>query len=466
MSKPNDSSPRKGRLSSSVREKLRLQLPVTTDQLSSEDSGEDGEKQEGPLLREDSFEEADKSKRSQSALQVTYPKLPYFEDEDSDSDFKPSPRFNLSIDSTPESVFVSPYVAFGSDTLPGLRIPSISSLPADNKDQLITSLRLNEHSLETQLSEVLHTLSKTEEKLRIAQIHSQTLQNELETMRKSQTSREDFESMQKKVKEIDREKNDLRDILSKKDLEIGTLKREIKHMDRENKELKEEIKRAEQEKLAMELDNKTLKEQKGILEDSVLSLQRTHQGSFLLSSAHKSKATRNSCSPTKKPKTLISHSFLSPKASVPSQSRVLKELLVLLDLKNSEDLLPCVEKLRQKSRVTSHMQDFIEKLQGVIVDCSPPDAFPATPSLNQMWKWVRRLVEEYMNIRKSTEILQKLLQLLRVKSPTESVSTLTTILNDYEQSVLTLSLLKAKLHIPLASDSQQICAVLDQQLHC
>jgi hypothetical protein len=482
MSKPNDpSSPHKGTLSSSVREKLRLQLPIPTDQPSSDDSLENYPKEAAAVAREDSVEEPEKSKRSQSALQATYPKFPYFEDEDSGSreEFKPSPRFNLSIDSSQDGSYVSSYVAFGESqqgeislpsTLKGLRIPSFHdfSAPSSPKEQVqvISQLRVNEKSLESKLSEALQALAKSEENLRIAQIHAKSLQVELEEVKNCKASREELTALRNRLEETDRERTDLQQLLDLKESELLTSRRDFRAMERQYQGFQQELARCSQEKLILELDNKTLREQKGILEDTVLSMKRTQTDHSLFTKEHRHR-NRKSTSPNKHANVEISRSFLSPKALNTLHSpkpQVLKDLLVLLDLRDVDEILPCVERLRHRSRSVVHMEEFIGKLQGVILDCSPPEAFAESPSLNQMWKWVRRLVEEYMTIRKGPEVLQKLLGMLRLKTPADIPKTLETILTDYEQSAMTLSLLKAKLHIPLSSDHKRICEALDSRL--
>lgn len=490
MSKPNDaptdSSPRKGTLSSSVRQKLRLQLPIPTDQPSSDDSLENYPKDSAAFHREESGEEPEKSKRSQSALQATYPKFPYFEDEDSGSreDYKPSPRFNLSIDSSQDADYVSSYVAFGGEsrsqgenslpsTLKGLRIPSIHdfSPPASPQAQaeVISQLRQREKSLESQLSEALQALAKSEEGLRIAQIHAKSLQTELEEVRGSRASREELVALQSRLDETDRERTDLQQLLDLKESEIATARRDLKALERQHLNYQQELARSAQDKLILELDNKTLREQKGILEDTVLSLKRTPTDQSF--GREYKKGSRKSTSPNKRLKEEISRSFLSPKATnithlhaSSHKPQVVKDLLVLLDLRDVDEILPCVERLRHHNKAVVHMEEFIGKLQGVIVDCSPPQAFSEPPTLNQMWKWVRRLVEEYMTIRKAPEVTQRLLTILRLKNPADLPKTLEAILNDYEQAVMTLSLLKAKLHLPLASDPKRVCEALDSRL--
>lgn len=491
MSKSNDvsldSPPHKGTLSSSVRQKLRLQLPIPPDPPSSDDSLENYPKAPAAFHREDSGEEPEKSKRSQSALQATYPKFPYFEDEDSGSrgEFKPSPRFNLSIDSSQEADYVSSYVAFGGEsrsqgenslpsTLKGLRIPSIHdfSPPSSPKDQagVISQLRRNEKSLEAQLSEALQALAKSEEGLRIAQIHAKSLQVELEEVRGSRASREELAALQSRLEETDRERTDLQQLLDLKESEISTARRDLKCLERQHQSYQQELARSAQDRLVLELDNKTLREQKGILEDTVLSLKRTQTDQSFVKEHYKGR-NRKSTSPNKRSKGEISRSFLSPKAAnsinLPASAhkpQVVKDLLVLFDLREVDEILPCVERLRHRSRAVVHMEEFIGKLQGVIVDCSPPQAFSEPPTLNQMWKWVRRLVEEYMTIRKAPEVTQRLLTILRLKNSADLPKTLESILSDYEQAVMTLSLIKAKLHLPLASDPKRVCEALDSRL--
>lgn len=63
-------------------------------------------------------------------------------------------------------------------------------------------------------------------------------------------------------------------------------------------------------------------------------------------------------------------------------------------------------------------QKFIGKLGNMIVQCSPSGSFESEPSTHQIWKWVTRLLEEYMKLKQSVsgDSFNKLCGLLGVGS--------------------------------------------------
>lgn len=52
-----------------------------------------------------------------------------------------------------------------------------------------------------------------------------------------------------------------------------------------------------------------------------------------------------------------------------------------------------VERLRHQLQV---FEKFHESLAKAVVDCSPPNTYKLRPTLKEIWKWVRNLIEEYM----------------------------------------------------------------------
>ena len=106
----------------------------------------------------------------------------------------------------------------------------------------------------------------------------------------------------------------------------------------------------------------------------------------------------------------------------PTQA-LITELQELFEVKEVEQLLPtCLERLREMSE----LRKFSGNLAVLIRDCSPPDSFARQPSHRQMWKWVKRLVEEYMRLRKSEgDEMNQLRSLLRVRFSSEVLRAVT-----------------------------------------
>ena len=127
-----------------------------------------------------------------------------------------------------------------------------------------------------------------------------------------------------------------------------------------------------------------------------------------------------------------------------SRHHLMKELMKLLELTQPEDLLPCVESLCKHHKQHAQTLDFIQRFQVIVTACSPPAAFTEPPTLPQMWKWVRRLVEEYMRVRKTDaeEVLGQMRMLLRAKTNEEVVRCATRQTADWQSMSTVMEKLK------------------------
>jgi len=90
----------------------------------------------------------------------------------------------------------------------------------------------------------------------------------------------------------------------------------------------------------------------------------------------------------------------SKSPSVATQRKLLRDLQELLQLDSAAQLLACVKGLVRKAKTLTAASEFIEKINAIVVQYSPPGAFVRPPSLKQVWKWVSRLIDEYMALRK------------------------------------------------------------------
>lgn len=78
-------------------------------------------------------------------------------------------------------------------------------------------------------------------------------------------------------------------------------------------------------------------------------------------------------------------------------------LLSLLGQHSPESLLPTVESLLISQRRGAAALQVLERLSKLIQDCAPTGEGTAPPTIKQIWRWVRRLVEEYMTLKRKLE---------------------------------------------------------------
>jgi hypothetical protein len=126
----------------------------------------------------------------------------------------------------------------------------------------------------------------------------------------------------------------------------------------------------------------------------------------------------------------------SKSPSVATQRKVLRDLQELLQLDSAAQLLSCVKGLLRKAKTLTAASEFIEKINAIVVQYSPPGAFVRPPSLKQVWKWVSRLIDEYMALRKLNDshssadrLLAELVTLLGVSHYSQLPRTIESLLH-------------------------------------
>lgn len=83
--------------------------------------------------------------------------------------------------------------------------------------------------------------------------------------------------------------------------------------------------------------------------------------------------------------------------------RLLREAIELLGLTQTADLLPELRNLVKKAQSVHACDQFVGQICETVSQLSPPGTFMRQPSLQQVWKWVQRLIDEYMILRKGKE---------------------------------------------------------------
>ncbi|CAG9311571.1 unnamed protein product [Blepharisma stoltei] len=85
-------------------------------------------------------------------------------------------------------------------------------------------------------------------------------------------------------------------------------------------------------------------------------------------------------------------------------------ILGAVDFKDAKDKIAKFVKLDEKY---SSLKKTFKKIANLIVQCSPEGSFYSIPSPHQVWKWITRLLEEYMSLKKGSE---KICNCLEAKS--------------------------------------------------
>jgi hypothetical protein len=68
----------------------------------------------------------------------------------------------------------------------------------------------------------------------------------------------------------------------------------------------------------------------------------------------------------------------------------------ILEVSTINDIPPVLIKLKRSYKDFQVAKKFISRVSDVVVQFSPPGAYSQVPTVKAMWKWIRRLTEEYM----------------------------------------------------------------------
>lgn len=109
----------------------------------------------------------------------------------------------------------------------------------------------------------------------------------------------------------------------------------------------------------------------------------------------------------------------------------------LLGDQSPADLLATINSLHQSHKQASAAVSLLSKLGKLIQDCAPAEAETGRLSAKQIWRWVRRLVEEFMRLKERCEAMERDWtegrKLLGVKSQAELLPALAHALRDLRQ---------------------------------
>ena len=84
--------------------------------------------------------------------------------------------------------------------------------------------------------------------------------------------------------------------------------------------------------------------------------------------------------------------------------KILRDIIGELEIENIGDILPKIREMQENSKANSK---FVSCVLDLVARCSPGDHFDGKPTPKQAWKWIKRLMEEYMNIKKEGKDLNE-----------------------------------------------------------
>ncbi|OMJ76642.1 hypothetical protein SteCoe_23944 [Stentor coeruleus] len=296
-----------------------------------------------------------------------------------------------------------------------------------------------------------------------------TLSNEnIQLRAKIQDLEKQIDSQIDKLQKKDKELNKLifdKDLFLKAEDDLKRMAEDIRKKyefaSKENSEIKQAIELLKHEKReilknAREVENKNESMQKTLKskEEDIKSLQQTLNE--LESSTSKFKGTSSQKLGTKTSKLHVKKLDIpeirgiseSPERKKPLQlsdrtdeilyKNLYLEAKMLLSAENSTDFYEKIVKVKDIYAKYNKLKKFIDKLSDMIVQCSPSGSFNREPSTHQIWKWLTRLLEEYMKLKQSTsgESYAKLCQILNTESVEEMIEKVAHLQNTRSRGAL------------------------------
>ena len=105
-------------------------------------------------------------------------------------------------------------------------------------------------------------------------------------------------------------------------------------------------------------------------------------------------------------------------------NKAFRNVMNALNLTSISDIMPEIQKLLKMKKNFQSAKHFIERVTDAVKNFSPPGSFETAPTLKHVWKWIRRLIEEYMTLQKNSKnisdnqyIVEQLLQSLNLNYP-------------------------------------------------
>ncbi|CAG9329781.1 unnamed protein product [Blepharisma stoltei] len=284
--------------------------------------------------------------------------------------------------------------------------------------------------------------------------------------------------MQREIARLNSGKNikeaEIKTLLEEKDRQIGQLKRENSRKDEEIENLLNKNRVFEEELREMKLhalDDKNhefvvmkLKDKISALakENEQLSHDLKHKRKLEEITVFPSDANR---SPLRSPKKKKENYHKNNKENSHfSNDSLISEILLNLKIEAASEIIPKIKQIQGASHTNAEL---IKRISQLIKTCSPPGVFGSEPSAKQVWKWIRRLMEDYVKLKQNMDfdgnkaLVNRLTGFLRVTEPNELLNELNGLLADHHAMQLLLDKIAVKLRLSPNSSLREIEEEID-----
>ncbi|OMJ77251.1 hypothetical protein SteCoe_23200 [Stentor coeruleus] len=105
------------------------------------------------------------------------------------------------------------------------------------------------------------------------------------------------------------------------------------------------------------------------------------------------------------------------------------ESMRIIGVTSTKDIFPRLLHLRQYHTKNKKSKKLVSCISNMIIQCCPDGTFKNPPTTREIWRWITRLLEEYMKLKQTTsgETFYKLLEILQIESVDEIIDKVTVL---------------------------------------
>jgi hypothetical protein len=317
-------------------------------------------------------------------------------------------------------------------------------LSAEKMEQKVSELEKQKIKLYDENTQLSHKLISTQKEMEQLERQAIALRDELRSLKDkdSNSSSEVLELKRDRIKilreleelqklnlslkdEAEKYRNENRILEERLELKEGIRNREIEDENRSyevnseirarNIKLEDEIHNLKTELLALKDELKVRPTKRALLESEkrveeleavILDLQKNRviSSSFDHQDIDKSPRyrTRSTGKDKRKPNPKKDKEVCT--LSQAALKRLITELMKEFNVETTSAIITCIKDQQKQVKSHTKWKDFIDKITSLVIECSPPGTFDKTPTLKRIWRWIRRLIEEYLYIKKEQEM--------------------------------------------------------------
>lgn len=143
-------------------------------------------------------------------------------------------------------------------------------------------------------------------------------------------------------------------------------------------------------------------------------------------------------------------------------SRILRDIVVELEIENIGDIISRIKEVQEHSKANDK---FVDSILELVNRCSPAGYFERKPTPKQAWRWIKRLMEEYMNIKKDNretdesteqEVLRETMDFLMVDDVGEISNKLRNVLVENNLMKRVVNKIKSIHHLEKITSIQEL----------